>query len=213
MSYYAVDLYSLPAGSPGGGAAIQAPPVTAKTPPQQAPVPAPPEPEERKPVSKEAIRVPGKVKHRPPPTSKPKPVMNAKLSAALQRAMQEAQAHPGTGGQVPGPMGVPGGGAGVSAEAGPTFPYPWYLKQISEKLDKQWHPPKEFQSDTVCEVVFSIARSGEVSDSSVEKASGDSLFDQLALRAVLYANPLPPLPSGFPEDTLKVHMKFVGKPL
>ena len=52
---------------------------------------------------------------------------------------------------------------------------------------------------------------GQISGSVLSKSSGDSLFDQLAMRAVLYANPLPPLPNGFPDETLKVHMKFVGR--
>ena len=99
------------------------------------------------------------------------------------------------------------------ADAGPAFPYPWYLKSIADKLDQQWHPPQDFQPDTLCQIAFVIRRSGQISDSTVEKPSGDSFFDQLALRAVLYSNPLPPLPGGFPDDTLRVHMKFVGKRL
>jgi TonB family protein len=87
------------------------------------------------------------------------------------------------------------------------------LKTIADRLDKQWKPPQEFQPDTVCQVTFIIGRGGDVSGSQIAKSSGDTLFDQLALRAVLYANPLPPLPNGFPDDTLKVHMTFVGRRL
>ena len=105
------------------------------------------------------------------------------------------------------------GGAGIVAEAGLAFPYPWYLKAIADRLDKQWHPPQEYAPDTTCQVTFVINRAGEVSGSQLSKSSGDSLFDQLAMRAVLYANPLPPLPNGFPDDTLRVHMKFVGRRL
>ena len=107
--------------------------------------------------------------------------------------------------------GLPGSGSGIVADAGPAFPYPWYLKAIADRLDKQWHPPQEFQPDTLCQVTFVISRAGQISGSQISKSSGDSLFDQLALRAVLYSNPLPPLPNGFPDDTLKVHMKFVGR--
>jgi TonB family protein len=80
-------------------------------------------------------------------------------------------------------------------------------------LDKQWHPPQEYAPDTTCQVTFVISRAGEISGSVLSKSSGDSMFDQLAMRAVLYANPLPPLPNGFPDETLKVHMKFVGRRL
>lgn len=115
---------------------------------------------------------------------------------------------------APGPTGTGGGGgSGIVAEAGTPFPYPWYLKGIADRLDKQWHPPQEFQSDTICQIAFTIHRTGQVTDSKVEKSSGDSNFDQLALHAVLYSNPLAPLPAGFPDDTLRVHMKFVGKRL
>ena len=93
------------------------------------------------------------------------------------------------------------------------FPYPWYSEEaiFADRLDKQWHPPQEFEPDTLCQVSFVISRSGQVSESQISKSSGDALFDQLAMRAVLYANPLPPLPNGFPDETLRVHMKFVGR--
>jgi len=164
---------------------------------------APPLVEEEKPAPKEVIRVPSKEKKKSPVPVKAKP----KSSAAFQAAMRAAM------GQAPGAnaSGAGGGGSGVVGEAGPAFPYPWYLKAIADKLDKQWHPPHEFQSDTVCQIAFTIRRDGQVSDSDIEKRSGDSFFDQLAMRAVLYANPLPPLPAGFPDETLRVHMKFVGK--
>ena len=193
MSYYAVDFFSsLPAG---GGAAPGA--RTLEWPVE----------EEEKPVPKETIRVPGKArkkqKARPSPQkSAPKPKSSAAFEAAMRAAEREGRHGAG--------MGFPGG-AGIVADAGPAFPYPWYLKAIADKLDKQWRPPQEFQADTICQVAFVIHRDGRMSDSSVEKASGDAFFDQLALRAVLYANPLPPLPTGFPEETLRVHMKFVGK--
>jgi len=174
--------------------------------------------EAEKPAPKEAIRVVDKAQKKQPvlpKTEKAKP-----HSAAFEAAMRAAQGEAPTlgGGAAAGNSGTGvgmsgAGGAGVVGEAGPAFPYPWYLKAIADKLDKQWHPPQEFQSDTVCTVAFTIHRDGQVSDPSVEKRSGDTFFDQLAERAVLYANPLPPLPAGFPDETLKVHMKFVGKHL
>ena len=204
MSYYAVDLFN---SAPAAVAVQQAPPA-GLAPPVKKPPPAPPKiVPEAKPAPKEAIRVPSKEKKKVPPKAQPKSAEKIKSSAAFQAAMRELENHSG-------PVTNPGTaqpGAGVVADAGPAFPYPWYLQALVEKLDKQWHPPQEFQSDTVCQVQFVIHRDGQVSDSHVEKRSGDSVFDQLALRAILYANPLPPLPSGFPEDTLRVHMKFVGK--
>jgi protein TonB len=211
LSYYAVDLYSAP---PAGASAPSAPDPAPAAPP----APAPPKPVvQEAPVPKDAIKIPSKEKPKkavPPPAkakpAPPKPKHSAAFDAAMRALEKEGPA--GARNSRPSAAGITGAsGAGVVGEAGPAFPYPWYLKAIADKLDKQWHPPEEFQSDTLCEVGFTIVRDGQVSGATVEKPSGDSVFDQLALRAVLYANPLPPLPSGYPEETLKVHMKFVGK--
>ncbi len=217
MSYYAVDLFSsLPSGSSGGGSAINTPPPDEKAIETTQPV------EEVKPAaSKELIKVPNKEPKRQPlpklrQKAAPKKPTQPKHSAAFEAAMRSALGQtPGSGtGATGSGAGMGGaGGAGVVGEAGPAFPYPWYLKLIADKLDKQWHPSQDFQSDTVCSVAFTIHRDGQVSDQSVEKRSGDTYFDQLAVRAVMYSNPLPPLPAGFPDETLKVHMKFVGKHL
>jgi TonB family protein len=203
MSYYAVDLTaSLPAGSSARGG------ITPAETREEAP-PAPPPPpvpvQERRLPAKEVIQVKGKQK-KPPVAPKVQKKRGLNLKAAL--AALDGQ-NKGSNG----PVSMPGGGgSGIVAEAGPAFPYPWYLKAIADRLDKQWHPPQDFQEDTLCQISFIIHRDGAVSNTAIEKASGDGTFDQLAQRAVLYSNPLPPLPSGFPDETLRVHMKFVGKP-
>jgi TonB family protein len=206
MSYYAVDLFSLPSGALGPGGRGQASAVVAK-PAEEAPA------IEEEPVPHEVIRVPGKVKKKHPALIPTKPKIRSKPRPwsllASPSATEEGEGSRGEGG---GGGGAPGGaGAGIVGDAGPAFPYPWYLKAIVDRLDKEWHPPQEFETDTLCQVSFVIKRGGEVVDARISKKSGDSIYDQLALRAVLYANPLPPLPAGFPDNTLKVHMKFVGK--
>jgi TonB family protein len=201
MSYYAVDLVSsLPAGGPAAvptafPAAIATPKVMT-APKATAPSPA----AEEEVPAEDTIRLLAKLKKKRLALAKGQPQVSPGAAAA-----PAASGHGG--------IGLPGSGAGIVAEAGTAFPYPWYLKTIADKLDKQWKPPQEFEPDTVCQVTFVIARSGELSGSKITTSSGDQLFDQLALRAVLYANPLPPLPNGFPDDTLKVHMKFVGRRL
>jgi len=204
MSYYAVDLVnSLPAGGPAEvsappSVATPAPKVIKTAPKAAAPVPA----AEEEVPAEDTIRLLAKLKKKRLAVAK---------SGSQATETPVVAAAPSGGGR--GGIGLPGSGAGIVADAGPAFPYPWYLKAIADRLDKQWHPPQEFQPDTLCQVTFVISRSGEISGSQISKSSGDTLFDQLALRAVLYANPLPPLPNGFPDETLKVHMKFVGRRL
>jgi len=206
MSYYAVDLMnSSPAGgtvsgspvSPVSAPALKVSPAPKMKEKASAPTPAA---EEVVPAD-DTIRLLAKLKKKRLSLAKSQP----------QTAQTPAVAAPTASGR--GGIGLPGSGAGIVADAGPAFPYPWYLKAIADRLDRQWKPPQEFQPDTVCQVIFVIGRGGDISGSQIAKSSGDQLFDQLALRAVLYANPLPPLPNGFPDDTLKVHMKFVGRRL
>ncbi len=204
MSYYAIDLVSsLPPGSvTGGGPAIQEAPQAPPTPVDAI--------EEHKHAAKDVFRVPKKkdqvvVQKKVLPRKK-----GLNLKAALA-ALDKNTGRTGTAGSGNGgPVGA--GGSGVVGEAGPSFPYPWYLKQIADRLNEKWRPPQDFQADMLCQVAFVIHKDGQVTDTSIEKSSGDGTFDQLAHRAVLYSNPLPPLPAGFPDETLRVHMKFVGKP-
>jgi TonB family protein len=201
MSYYAVDLFS---SSPAGGTvgATGAGGI-------QVPV-APASKELTRPAAHRAtrlddtLRLLSKLKQKRLAQMTANPVESATPAAESAEAALPA-AH-GRGG-----MGLGGSGPGIVAESGVSFPYPWYLKAIADRLDKQWRPPSEFAADTSCQVTFVIHRSGQIYGSKITQKSGDDLFDQLALRAVLYANPLPPLPSGFPDDALKVHMNFLGK--
>lgn len=200
MSYYSVDLLSsLPSGSPSGAPAA----TPAEEPvPKEAPAPVR---QVIKSVPHEAIKITAPKPKQPPlprHTTKVKPVTKTPASipswaTASNLASPSAATNAG-----------PSGSSAVSAKAGQPFPFPWYLKTVSDKLERQWHPPDDAQSGLSCQVTFVIGRSGQVSDVKITHASGDPFFDQLAQRATLAANPMPPLPSGFPEPSLKVHMTF-----
>jgi TonB family protein len=176
----------------------------APTPVETPKVPPPtPVPETRRLPPKEVIKVPGKVKKPAPPKVEKKHGVNLKAALA---ALDSQEKKPGRR------VGISGESASAAvAEAGQPFPYPWYLKQISDRLEAKWNPPAEFSPDTVCVVDFLIHRDGQVSGIELKSPSGDASFDLLAQRAVMYSNPLPPLPNGYQEETLNVHMKFQGK--
>jgi protein TonB len=199
MSYYAVDLVSsLPSG---GSPAVAPTPTPVETPKVPPPPPAPVE--TRRLPPQDVIKIPSKAKKPPAPKVQKKHGLNLKAALAV---LDSQEKKPGKR------VGISGESASAAvAEAGQPFPYPWYLKQISERLDAKWNPPAEFSPDTVCVVDFVVHRDGQISDIEMKNPSGDSTFDVLAQRAVLYANPLPPLPNGYQEETLNVHMKFQGK--
>ncbi|MGH7597421.1 MAG: energy transducer TonB, partial [bacterium] len=104
--------------------------------------------------------------------------------------------------------GVSGGGNAMKIDA-EEFPFPYYLVQVQNKIEQQWHAPSR-QEQHATTVYFRISRSGEVEDVKVEQSSGNALFDQAAMRAVYYASPLPPLPADSGLQSLGVHFDFVA---
>ncbi|UCH82742.1 MAG: TonB C-terminal domain-containing protein [Candidatus Latescibacterota bacterium] len=89
------------------------------------------------------------------------------------------------------------------------FPFAYYLTTIKRKIAANWRVPGTAQGGEVhCRVYFVINKSGAIDTPVIETSSGNFLFDQAALRAVVQASPLPPLPGGFADDYLGVHFSF-----
>jgi TonB family protein len=103
---------------------------------------------------------------------------------------------------------TPGAGAEASVSADmPNFPFPWYISQIRAALWNQWSSKLSGQGQEAT-VEFSIMRDGSAVDIRIETSSGDSELDFIALGAVQSAMPFPPLPPGYSEKFLKVHVRF-----
>jgi TonB family protein len=89
------------------------------------------------------------------------------------------------------------------------FPFAYYLATIKRKIAANWKVPGTSSSGSVyCRVYFRIDKSGAIETPVTETSSGNFLFDQAAVRAVLQSHPLPPLPGGFNDDYLGVHFSF-----
>jgi len=102
---------------------------------------------------------------------------------------------------------VPVGGAGVTALEGGDFPYSIYIERMKTLIGSHWFRPQVGDNASAI-VFFAIDRDGSIRDAKVEDASGNGLYDRAALRAVLEASPLPPLPFGYSGTYLGVHLKF-----
>jgi len=96
------------------------------------------------------------------------------------------------------------GQAGIATDL-PNFPYPWYISQIRQSLWNQWSSRMPRQKGE-CVVVFTLLPNGRLVDLRTEESSGDSAFDLTALSAVQDGAPYPPLPRGFKDPFLKVHV-------
>jgi len=91
------------------------------------------------------------------------------------------------------------------------FRFAYYLASIRNKIGSRWVPPPGLDARTRtvrATVYFRIHRDGQVSVARIEDSSGMAFFDQTAMRALLAATPLPPLPAGYQDEWLGVHFGF-----
>jgi protein TonB len=86
------------------------------------------------------------------------------------------------------------------------FPYAYYLRTIHQKISERWEGRARDGQQPVA--VFEIGRDGKVLRLGIEKTSGNSLYDQAALRAITDASPFPPLPVDFKDSLLRIHLGF-----
>jgi protein TonB len=107
---------------------------------------------------------------------------------------------------VVGGVDIPIGSAGVTGIEG-DFPYTIYIDRMKTLIGQRWLRPQAATGITAT-VSFVIDRDGTIRDAKNEITSGNGTFDRAALRAVLEASPLPPLPFGYNGTFLGVHLTF-----
>jgi TonB family protein len=120
-----------------------------------------------------------------------------------------ATARPATEPGRPGRPNAPAvSGSNVSVDAS-DFPFTYYLRQLHAKVAERWHrPPLVASEQTTAVIYFEIDRQGQIrGEPKIKQSSGNELYDQSALRAVLESVPFPPLPSEF-AGYLKVNFGF-----
>jgi TonB family protein len=102
---------------------------------------------------------------------------------------------------------VPIGGAGVVGLEGGDFPYTIYIERMKTLIGTHWFRP-QIGAGAATTVYFRIDRDGTIRDVRTETSSGNGTFDRGALRAVMEASPLPPLPFAYNGTFLGVHLTF-----
>jgi len=87
-----------------------------------------------------------------------------------------------------------------------------YYSMIWAKIKEAWTIPDQLLKDRVdleAVIVVIIDRDGKVQESWFEKKSGNGLYDQMAMRAIKKAEPLPRIPKEFKEKTLEIGIRFL----
>lgn len=175
--------------------------------------PAEPKPVEPKPaipkIVEPAAEVPATVTAKAEPKTVP--------LSAFGKSTKKGSEHPAPSPPPPAPAApaatgigiadVPVGGAGVTGLEGGNFPYTIYIENMKRLIGTKWFRP-QVAGAIVTTVAFTIERDGTIRDAKVETPSGNGTFDRAALRAILEASPLPPLPFAYNGTYLGVHLTF-----
>jgi periplasmic protein TonB len=193
----------------GGFTAAASQPVQTQAPPA--------EPQKREPVRPPAAATPEMVL----PTNKP-PVRASKTPAPIvkdaprdARGRNPTRGDQTTAGNALTYTGARGQGFGLSTGGGAgtgstldvaDFCCPDYIVLMIDRIRSAWQQNQGGRGDVL--VKFTIQRTGQITDASVERSSGASMLDLAALRAVMSTRTLNPLPAQFPNPTLTVHLNF-----
>jgi TonB family protein len=114
---------------------------------------------------------------------------------------------PGTGGSPTGsPWGSPFGGSSILESK-----LNEYYNMIWEKIKKEWTLPGNLpkgKTDLETIIVVIIERDGKIQKSWFEKKSGNAHYDQMSMRAIKKADPLPPIPKEFSDNTFEIGIRF-----
>jgi len=121
-----------------------------------------------------------------------------------------------------------GSGSGIGPGAGgyPIGGVPWgspqgssawnsklndYYDTIWAKVKKEWTLPGDISKGNAgleAIIVIILERNGKIQKSWFEKRSGNALYDQMAMRAIKKAEPFPPIPKEFSDNTFEIGIRF-----
>lgn len=101
-----------------------------------------------------------------------------------------------------------GNGSGTGMGDGFGSGFGSYLGILRRRIWQEWTQSPIYGVDQTCVVGLTVARSGDVSNIKLEKSSGNTFYDNVAMRAVRNSAPMPPLPSGFPNSEQRFRIAF-----
>ena len=186
--------------------------------PEPEPVPKAPAPprEAPKPVPAPSLPAPSlpTAKPLPPRTTVPRPGEKELPSLATPpsgRPQGEKTAEsprPQETASLGAPTGSVTGSGALTLDVG-DFPHAWYLRQVLQKVQEEWQRQNP-SADPAEKPLISveIMRDGTIKPPAVDKSSGNTFYDNAALRAVMAAGPFPKLPDEWTKPSLRVIFRF-----
>jgi TonB family protein len=108
------------------------------------------------------------------------------------------------------PDGLPDISPDIYTGSGRGFKYSYYLNILLSKIGQNWNNPYKNKDVILKSVVyFEVDENGLISNIRLENDSGDEIYNESTIRAVVLTKKLPPLPQEFSDDYLKVHLEFL----
>ena len=196
-------------GDPNAGGAQAPPAVQTPAPPDPAPPAAEPPPKVLKPPKEEPRKGLPEVDARKAPKKADKPAPRTSI-----RDAGDAKAKPTTAGSSrgpgtsSGPQGLAIGPAGPGVPEGTDSGGDWYLAGIQQKVWTIWTQQVKAGFTEPIGVTFTILADGSVADVQVTKASGATLLNLAAQRAILSAAPFGPLPKDYGTNRYTIQAIF-----
>lgn len=142
----------------------------------------------------------------PKPTAASKDPKGTAVGKGFETQPGTAKVDTGAKGQGFGlSTGGSGGDGGVKLDV-EGFCCPEYISDMRDRITKNWNQNQRTAGSVIMKYV--IQRSGLITDIEVEISSGNPILDLAAQRALINTRTLAPLPSGYPGQTLPVHLKF-----
>jgi periplasmic protein TonB len=222
---YVVNLVPMIAavGLPNAPPAPSAP-ARAPAPPAAAPAPTPSrETAPREPVAKEPARLPEPSFSTPrlppraaaalrPGEKELPPLAGQRMASAAPSSKPEkvdkSENRPGPSAALGQVTGSPVGVGALSANAS-DFPHAWYVRQVIQKVEAEWKRQNRLSEPPQRPLLyFEIQRNGAIKLPTVKESSGNPIYDQAALRAVVDAGPFPPLPQDWVRPSLGLELRF-----
>jgi protein TonB len=126
----------------------------------------------------------------------------------LEKTDKPVESRPALGATLGRPTGSAAGVGALTTDSS-DFPYAWYLRQVLQKVQGEWQRQNRANEPDQKPLVFvEIQRDGSIRLPKIEQSSGNSTYDQAALRAVVDASPFPPLPPDWSRPSLRVMFRF-----
>jgi colicin import membrane protein len=191
--------------------------------PEPVPKPEPPQPPKEKvavPEKKpEVVTQPKEVVPKPEPEEEPKEeakeeAREKQAADALKDVLARINKKVGKREQMLAKKGegeASGAGGGGWGDRQKEMQYNSYLDQVYQIVRGNWNNPPDFDMNNksiMTVVSITILADGKITDTNIEQSSGDPLFDQSVMRAILKSDPLPPPPIGIDQQTYDLGLRF-----